>query len=64
MKSVRIQSFYGPYFPAYALNLEIEPPTKFSKGGSLDRTQFLEGGLLGEKGVAFFREELQFLDKK
>ena len=39
----------------------------FHKGGGLDRTSILRGGLLGKRGVTFFRMgegRLQFLHKK
>ena len=36
----------------------VEPSTKFSKkkgGGKLDRTSTFRGGLLGKRGVTFFK---------
>ena len=33
----------------------VEPPTKFSKRGRLDRTFTFRRGLLGKRGVTFFR---------
>ena len=40
----------------------IEPPTKFSKRGSLTGPQLLERGCW-ERGGDFFQEGLQFSDK-
>ena len=49
----------------------VEPPTKFSKRWELDRTSTSRGGLLGKRGVTFFRgwgggggRRLQFSQKK
>ena len=39
----------------------VKPPTKFSKRGSLTKSQFLEG-IAKKEGVTFFRG-LQFLHK-
>ena len=41
----------------------VEPPTKFSKRGGLDRTSTFRGGLLRKRGVTFSRG-LQFSHKK
>ena len=40
--------------PLFAEGGGVEPPTKFEKGG-LDRTSTFRGGLLGKRGVTFFR---------
>ena len=40
----------------------VEPPTKFSKRG-LDRTSTFRGGLLGQRGVTFFRGGCNFHQK-
>ena len=40
-------------------NWGVEPPTKFSKKGGLDRTSTFRGDLLGKRGVKLFRG-LQF----
>ena len=40
----------------------VEPPTKFSKRGSLTGPQLLERGCW-ERGGDFFQEGLQFSDK-
>ena len=36
----------------------VRPPIKFSKkgGGGLDRISIFRGGLLGKRGVTFFKE--------
>ena len=37
----------------------VEPPTKFSKGGELYRTQIFRGALMGMR-VIFFRDGFKF----
>ena len=42
----------------------VEPPTRFSKSkGRVDRISIFRGGLLGKRGVIFFRG-LQFIHKR
>ena len=33
----------------------VEPPTKFKKKAGLDKTSTFRGGLLGKRGLTFFR---------
>ena len=40
--------------PPFLLGGGGEPPTKFSKGGGLDRASTFRGGLLGKSGITFF----------
>ena len=41
--------------PPFCWEGGVEPPTIFSKGGGLDRTSTLRGGLLEKRRVTFFR---------
>ena len=57
MKVLLIHSGHPPHF----LQGEgVEPPTKFSKKGRLDRTSAFKGGLLGKRGMTFFRGGCNF----
>ena len=55
---LQILNAYYPQLahPPFLQRGEVEPPTKFSKrGGALDRISTFRGGLLGKRGVTFFR---------
>ena len=43
--------------PSLLFDRGVEPPTKFQKGGGLDRTSTFTEGLLGKRGMTFFQGE-------